>query len=193
MSKIPKSSFTRSFVMLNRLERSGFAHWVFKSGMEFETFDKWWDGECSRVTPHEGFDFCCFEDRNGKLVNLVAKSIVPAMYAGTVVSIFKDLLGSSILVAHDFLEKGRRLYSIYAHTSAFNTIQTGIRVKAGEAIAMICAVENKSILPHLHLSVIWAEDSAIANLDWQTMHLANGVILCNPLDFLDSGFTIKVM
>ena len=193
MSKIPKSSFTRSFVMLNRLERSGFAHWVFKSGMEFETFDKWWDGECSRVTPHEGFDFCCFEDRNGKLVNLVAKSIVPAMYAGTVVSIFKDLLGSSILVAHDFLEKGRRLYSIYAHTSAFKTIQTGTLVKAGEAIAMTCAVENKSILPHLHLSVIWAEDSAIANLDWQTMHLANGVILCNPLDFLDSGFTIKVM
>ncbi len=185
MSKIPKSSFTRSFVMLNRLERSGFAHWVFKSGMEFETSDKWWDGECSRVTPHEGLDFCCFEDRNGKLVNLVAKSIVPAMYAGTVVSIFKDLLGSSILVAHDFLEKGRRLYSIYAHTSAFKTIQTGTLVKAGEAIAMICAVENKSILSHLHLSVIWAEESAIANLDWQTMHLANGVISCNPLDFLE--------
>ncbi len=185
MSKIPKSSFTRSFVMLNGLERSGFAHWVFKSGMEFETFDKWWDGECSRVTPHEGLDFCCFEDRNGKLVNLVAKSIVPAMYAGTVVSIFKDLLGSSILVAHDFLERGRRLYSIYAHTSAFKTIQTGTLVKAGEAIAMICAVENKSILPHLHLSVIWAEESAIANLDWQTMHLANGVISCNPLDFLE--------
>ena len=185
MSKIPKSSFARSFVTLNGLENPGFARWVFQPGMEFEALDTWWEGVGRRVTPHEGLDFCCFEDENGKLVNLVAKSLVPAMYAGTVVNIFADLLGSSILVAHDFLEKGRRLYSIYAHTSALKTIQKGVRVKAGEAISMICAAENKSILPHLHLSVIWAEESAIGSLDWQTIHRVNGVKLCNPLDFLD--------
>ena len=185
MSKIPKSSFARSFVTLNGLENPGFARWVFQPGMEFEALDTWWEGVGRRVTPHEGLDFCCFEDENGKLVNLVAKSLVPAMYAGTVVNIFADLLGSSILVAHDFLEKGRRLYSIYAHTSALKTIQKGVRVKAGEAISMICAAENKSILPHLHLSVIWAEESAIGSLDWQTIHQVNGVKLCNPLDFLD--------
>lgn len=188
MTGMKKTLFTEAFVRLNRLEETDFVHWVFLSGMEFGACNKWWKSKGSRPTPHEGLDFRCFKDSKGNLKNIAEKSLVPIMYAGTVVKIFPDLLGSSILIAH---ESG--LYSIYAHTDPDKTLQAGSRVMAGESIAMISSTGKRSILPHLHLSVIRAEESAIADLDWETINKRNGVMMCDPLDFFDEGLTIKAM
>lgn len=166
---------------LNRLD---FKCWIFQRGMEFGTKEKWWKGSGSRLTKHEGLDFCCYEDRNGNLVYLAEKIIVPVMYDGMIVKIFEDFLGSSVLVEHDVKDKEKRLCSIYAHTFPVATLETGSRVKAGEPIARICATGGKSIRPHLHLSVIWAAESVIFNLNWKTMHNDGSVTFCDPLEFL---------
>ena len=181
MTKIFKSSFSQVLVELNRLD---FKRWIFKRGMEFGTQEKWWDDTGSRLTKHEGLDFRCYEDRNGKLVNLDEKTIVPVMHDGMIVKIFTDLLGYSILVEHGLQDKGKNLCSIYAHTLPVATLQTGRRVKAGEPIANICATGEKSVRPHLHLSVIWALESAIADLGWKSIHKEKRVTICKPQDFL---------
>ena len=182
MTTISKSSFSQKLVELNQLD---FKRWIFQRGMDFGSHEKWWyppTGKRSRK--HEGLDFCCYEDRKGKLVNLTEKTIVPVMYDGIVVKIFADLLGHSIIVKHDVHVKDNNLYSIYAHTLPVASLQTGSRIQAGEPIAMICATGKKNIRPHLHLSVIWALDSAVNDLDWKSMHKEKRVTLCNPMDFL---------
>ena len=37
----------------------------------------------------------------------------------------------------------------------------------------------------LHLSVVWADEAAVADLEWQNINDADRITLCNPLDFLD--------
>jgi len=181
MTQISKSSFTQKLVEHNQLD---FKRWIFHPGMEFESHEKWWEDTSNRLIKHEGLDFCCYENRKGKLVNLAENTIVPAMYDGIMVKIFADLLGQTIIVEHDLQDKENTLYSIYAHTLPVASLQTGSRIQAGEPIAMIWATGKKNIRSHLHLSVIWALDSAINDLDWNSMHKDKSVILCNPKDFL---------
>jgi murein DD-endopeptidase MepM/ murein hydrolase activator NlpD len=181
MAEILKSSFSQVLVELNQLN---FKCWIFQRGMEFGSQEKWWGATGSRLTKHEGLDFRCYKDRNGKLVNLAEKTIVPVMYDGKIIKIFADLLGYSVLVEHVLQDKGKKLCSIYAHTLPVATLKAGSRVKVGEPIAEICATGKKSIRPHLHLSVIWALESAIVDLDWKSMHKEKRVTFCNPLDFL---------
>lgn len=170
--------------MLVELNRLDFKRWIFKQGMEFGTKEKWWGDTGSRITKHEGLDFRCYEDSTGELVNLAEKTIVPVMYDGMIVKIFADLLGYSVLVEHDLQDKGKNLCSIYAHMLPAATLKTGRRVTAGEPIANICSTGQRNIHPHLHLSVIWALETAIADLDWKSMHNKKRVTLCDPLDFL---------
>ncbi len=185
MIRIPQSFFSQALVRLNRLDRQGFKGWVLQPGMEFATRNTWWDDSGKRSMPHEGLDFCCFADRSGRLVNLNEKTLVPAMYDGTVVKMIKDFLGVSILVEHGFKDRGKTLYSIYAHTVPLETLEGVNRVQAGEPIATICPTGKKMISPHLHLSVVWVNEAAAADLEWGNINDADRVTLCNPLDFLD--------
>jgi len=57
--------------------------------MEFGSRNPWWEDNGRRLTTHEGLDFCCFADCSGRQVNLNEKTLVPAMYDGTVVSMKK--------------------------------------------------------------------------------------------------------
>lgn len=181
MTDICKSSFSQVLVELNRLD---FKRWIFQRGMEFGAREKWWGDTGSRLTKHEGLDFCSYKDRRGKSVNLAPNTIVPVMYDGMIVKIFEDFLGYSVLVEHDQQVKGKNLCSIYAHTFPVATLQSGSRVKAGEPIAKICAAEKSRIRPHLHLSVAWILESATASLNWKIMHQEEYVVFCNPKNFL---------
>ena len=185
MTRIPQSSFSQMLVRLNRLDRQGFKRWVLQPGMEFATRNTWWEDNGKRATPHEGLDFCCFADRSGGLVNLNEKTLVPAMYDGTVVKMIKDFLGISIVLEHGFQDRDKRLYSVYAHIFAAAGLVTGSRVKAGKPIATICATGKKVMRSHLHLSVAWADEAAVADLTWQNINDTDRITLCNPLDFLD--------
>ena len=183
MINIPHSAFTRMFVRLNRFDKLGFARWIFMPGMEFATRDKWWE-RSERATPHEGLDMCCFETTDGQVMDLTENTLIPAMYNGTVIKIFNDILGFSILVVHNFQDSGKNLYSIYAHTHPVKTLKAGILINSGDPIATLCPTEKKNIPPHLHLSVIWAHETASANLNWQTINHNDHIVLCNPHDFL---------
>jgi len=184
MNKTVKSSFTNDFIRLNHLDAIGFVRWVFQAGMEFETHGKWWEETGSRSAPHEGLDFCCFENREGQTVYLPENTLVPVMYDGTVVRIFTDFLGESILVEHDFQHTGRNLYSIYAHTVPDKGLQAGSRVKSGEPICATCPSKNRSMSSHLHLTVLRAPEEKIASLGWSNINQTDHVILCDPLDFI---------
>lgn len=166
MSTMPQASFTKDFVRLNRLDEIGFGRWVFLPGMEFETRDKCWADTGSRPIPHEGLDICCFEDKEGQVVYLGENSLVPILYDGRIVKIFTDFLDESIMVVPVFQKRGRSLYSIYAHTVPDKSMRAGCRVKAGQPICAICPSKNRSMKSHLHLTVLWAPEEKIANLDW---------------------------
>jgi len=184
MSTVPESIFAEAFVRLNRLDKRGFQRWVFQPGMDFGTQDKWWNSTDKRDPPHEGLDFCCFETSQGQLEYLAENTLVPVMYDGAVARLFRDFLGSSILVAHDFQDKGRNLYTVFAHVKPLAGVAAGKQLQSGEPIATICPAKHGNMNPHLHLSVIWADAATVGSLDWQTMHDVKRVSICNPLNFL---------
>jgi len=66
--------------------------------------------------PHEGLDFCLFNDRWGRLFRLEEGTRIPAMYGGTVVAIIDDFLGTSIALEHRLPERGGPFLTIYGHT-----------------------------------------------------------------------------
>ena len=43
----------------------------------------------------------------------------------------------------------------------------------------------------LHLSVVWADEAAVADLEWQNINDTDRITLCNPLDFLDISSSWK--
>jgi len=142
MINIPQSSFTEIFVRLNRLDKLGVTRWIFVPGMEFATRNKSWE-RIERTTPHEGLDICCFEGTGGQVVDLAENTLVPAIYNGTVIKIFNYFLGFFILVAHNFQDSGKTLYSIYAHTHPVKTLKASTLINGGDPIATICPTEQK--------------------------------------------------
>ncbi len=137
MSDIDKSNFTASFMLLNRLERLGFYRWIFHDGMGFRDDVKWWADKGGRPAPHEGVDFCCYENRAGQLLSLSEETLVPVMYDGEVIKIFDDFQGKSILIGHEQYILGTRLYSVYGHTRPAAHLTAGSQVAAGEAIGAL--------------------------------------------------------
>lgn len=165
-----------------------FKTWLFRPGMLFKELPKWWSPEGSRPTPHEGIDFCCFITQQGPAQSLSYGISIPAAFAGTVVKIFPDFLGWSVLVRHEIFHMDACLYSLYAHTIPFERVKGGHSVKAGEAIASLADSRSRgAVPPHLHLSGLWipAHVNAAANVNWQTINDPRIATLCDPLTFLE--------
>ena len=63
----------------------------------------------------------------------------------------------------------------------------------GEIVASISGTEDKrlKILPHVHISVALIPESFPAeHLDWKIINESPDIILLNPLDVLNSDYTI---
>ncbi len=183
---IEKSHFSKWLINLNQLQKLGFKRWVFRPGMLFQDNEKWWDADQLRDTPHEGIDFCCFEDKADKTIYLNPKTNVPVMFDGEVIRIFNDLLGHSILVAHQIHNDTSRLCSIYAHSLPDEKLKIGHTVMAGEIIASISTKNNSPIAPHIHISTIWVDAGvSIQTIHWGNINDPNVVTLCDPFDFME--------
>jgi len=180
-----RKRFTQTLIATNGLDPDKFQTWVFWPGMLFKSPDKWWGDGGRRDFPHEGLDFCLYQDADGKVCRLGENTRIPVMHDGVVRALFKDYLGQAVILEHvDADHAGGRLMSVYAHTVPEKYIVPAAVVKAGDIIATIADTRHSKagILPHLHLSFGRpAPDLIYEPFVWNRMRDPEQVKLIDPL------------
>lgn len=189
MVAVDKPHFTQWLIHANEIGVQGFGKWLFHSGMLFGSPHKWWGDLGRRDAPHEGLDFAMYRDATGSIRCLDPHTRIPAMFTGTVQSVFADYLGQAIVVAHtDRDADGFGRVSIYAHTLPRAGIRPGTVVHAGDIIATIADTRRSkaAIRPHLHYTLGQVSGDAIdEGFVWNDMRDPDQVTLLNPMDILD--------
>lgn len=120
------------------------------------------------------------------------KTKIPAIYDGTVVGIFPDFLGKSVIIEHGFTDNdNHRFYTIYGHINPHKSLHVGRVVKEGDIIAWLAELHNSNvtILSHLHISLGWVSRlTPYGKLDWETIGDPNTFTLMDPLCVLGSQY-----
>jgi murein DD-endopeptidase MepM/ murein hydrolase activator NlpD len=188
---VERSGFTRFFVLQNGHSAEDFARWVFFPEMMQGAVRKWWGDRGKRATPHEGIDFCLFTDARGGHHHLTEKSRVPAMYAGSVVSIIPDFLGQTVIV--EVPAGACTLLTIYGHINPAENIKMGARVVEGSVVGTVSTRETgtSGLLPHVHLTVATVDGPLIYDsLDWDKIANSPFLTLMDPLGLIDGPWSI---
>jgi len=185
---IEPTAFTAMLIEANGLDRREFKNWAFYPGMLFNSPDKWWGDYGRRDFPHEGIDFCLYEDHYGSVRHLGAGTDIPVMHSGVVKALFKDYLGLAIIIEHES-KPGRqdKLLSVYAHTQPRRGIGPGVFVKTGESIATIADTRRSKakILPHLHVSFgIPSPELVYEPFVWDSIRDPRQVELLDPQTYI---------
>jgi len=184
-SMIPDSPFFSNLLHLNRLGTE-YTDWLFLPGMLFEEKSAWWKNG-PRQNPHEGIDLLFLADQSGQRHDLLPQALVPPLWAGEVVAVFEDFLGSTVAVRHPVMDRqGWRLISLYAHIRPL--VECGAQVTTGEPLAEVAGgkVRGTSAPPdHLHLSLGWlAPGWSPTDLNWPTLWTNPGIRLIDPLPLI---------
>lgn len=183
---IANPRFTEMLVEANHPTLTDFNCWAFCPGMRFGSTDKWWGDFGRRDFPHEGVDFCLYEDSSGRLCRLDASTRIPVMADGVVRAVFRDYLGQAVIVAHGNPQSSTGDYlSVYAHTRPAKEVRPGMAVRQGEVIAAIADTRHAKarILPHLHLSLGRpSPDLGFEDFVWNIMRDPARVTLMDPLE-----------
>jgi murein DD-endopeptidase MepM/ murein hydrolase activator NlpD len=183
------SRFTEMLIDANDLKPGGFERWIFCRGMQFNSPHKWWGDRSRRDFPHEGIDFCLYEDASHIIRQLDAKTRVPIMHSGAIKAIFKDYLGQAVVIEHENSANiTGRFISVYAHTRPLPGIEVGVIVKEGDIIATIADTSHSkaNILPHLHFSLgIPSSRLVYDGFVWNVMRDFEKVALVDPLPVID--------
>lgn len=189
-----KTPFSDQLAALNRLDETGFRQWAFYPGMLFGAQEKWWGDRGRRPSPHEGIDLCLYTDDHGRSLRLDASSRVPVMFDGEILKIEEDFLGESIYVKHPIHDgHGRRLWTLYGHTSPEKPVKPGGEVRQGEIIASLSKADRRStgLFPHLHLSTAWIPaEIAPDAIRWENLHDPRTAILLDPLHVMNCPYKI---
>jgi hypothetical protein len=189
MMRLKKTRFTAMLIEANGFDPNGFRSWVFCPAMLFNSPDKWWGDHGLRDFPHEGIDFCLYEDATGKRRRLDEKTLIPAMHDGVVRAMFTDYLGQAVIVEHESIDgKSGRYLSVYAHTEPQEHIQPGAVVREGDAIATIADTRRSKakILPHLHFSLGRpSPDLVYDSFVWNILRDPSLVTLIDPIKMID--------
>ena len=183
------SAFNGLLIRWNGLDTAGFAAWEFLPGMRFSESAAWWRDGADRSGGHEGLDICWYRTGDGRRLSLGAGARVPVIYAGEVVSVVDDFLGSSVFVAHDRRDAGgRRLHTVYGHVDPGPGLAPGSVLDDGEAVGTIAdaAARNSAVPPHLHvtLALLAGGPPGATRLDWASLREPNRAILLDPLPLL---------
>jgi len=185
MDDFDKSRFLDYFLLRNNLSPLDFKRWLFAPGMLFKDKESWWPGGRPRLHPHEGVDLRQFVDRHGQVHSLTAKTVIPAMYDGTVIDIFDDFLGKSILLAHGPLDQGLILHAIYGHIAPAAGLAINDTVREGEPLATLAATGKSDIPPHLHLSILlMARQAGPGEIRWESINDFAPGGLVDPLAYV---------
>ncbi|OGQ88449.1 MAG: hypothetical protein A2512_05975 [Deltaproteobacteria bacterium RIFOXYD12_FULL_56_24] len=179
---IPDSPFFSNLPHLNHLAEDC-TGWHVLPGMRFADTQAWWK-EGSRQNPHEGVDLLYLADRSGQRLELPKQALVPPLWAGEVIAVFEDFLGSTLVVLHPVMDgQGWRLISLYGHIRPL--VECGARVSTEAPLAEVaCGKMRGSSAPpdHLHLSLGWlAPGWPVAELDWPGLWRNPGIRLIDPL------------
>ncbi len=189
-----KTSFNRQLAECNGLCDAGFDRWAFHAGMLFRAREKWWGDRGRRPRPHEGIDLVLYTNEPGHLRELDESTRIPVMFDGEVIKIEKDYLGQSVYVGHGIDDgHGRRLWTMYGHTTPLEHVRPGTRVRQGEIIASFTEKRKKTTgpRPHLHLTMAWVSpERALRELSWETLHDPEIAILLDPLHAMGCPYRI---
>jgi murein DD-endopeptidase MepM/ murein hydrolase activator NlpD len=187
--RLRKTCFTKMLIEANEIDPKDFQRWVFYPGMGFNSPDKWWGDLGRRDFPHEGVDFCLYENLSGKTLQIGHQTRIPAIHDGVVKHIFPDYLGQAVVFEHATTNNEKsKIISIYAHTIPVKHIMAGVFVKQGDIIATIADTcrSKAPILPHLHYTLCQASvDIDYGRFVWNDMRNPGKVILLNPLGVID--------
>ena len=193
--KVPylkKGRFTEMLIAENEFDQGGFDSWIFCQGMLFNSPDKWWGDHGRRDFPHEGIDFCLYEDRSQNIRRLDENTRIPLMHDGVVKAIFKDYLGQAIIIDHENADSGiDRFISVYAHTNPHPKIEAGVIVKEGDIIATLADTSHSkaNILPHLHFTLgLLSESFSYKGFVWNTIRKPELITLLDPLAVIDRPY-----
>ena len=169
----------------NKPALAGLTAWFFQPGMEFNSLETWWGERQPRSAPHEGLDLCWYEEATGRVNRVDQHLRIPATFAGEIIKIYPDFLGTSIFLGHEiFAPDSRQLYTAYGHTRPLASLHVGNKVAAGEIIATLASPSgsNSRVLPHLHLTLAWMPRLiAPERLVWQNLGLDPDITLLDPL------------
>ena len=183
---LEKMRFSNLLCAANEPSLDDFRRWVFRPGMLFQSPNKWWGDLGQRDFPHEGVDFCLYENVSGRTLQLTRRTRIPALFDGVVRQIFSDYLGQAILVEHDIKKtEHRKMVSLYAHTEPAEKTQTGVFVKQGDIIANIADTRSSTtpIFPHLHYTLGQVStDLDYGTFAWDDMRDSDLFLLLNPFD-----------
>ena len=189
-----KPSFEASFLTCNPGLAQGFGCWLFYEAMLFGATQSWWGDSGPRARAHEGVDFSRYCDTSGRSRRLPHGTRIPAILDGRVVSIAEDFLGQSLFVRHGLDDgKGRRLYAFYGHILPSASCFPGAWLKAGEVVGIIAdpQAREKSIPPHLHLSIAWVPDTIPSDrLDWKSLVTEKEILFLDPLKVLHLRYEV---
>jgi len=186
---LKQTGFTEMLIEANGLDPGEFQNWVFWPGMRFNSPDKWWGDHGRRDFPHEGVDFCLYQDPSGKVLRIEEKTRIPVMHTGVVRALFTDYLGQAVIIEHEGAQGNNvKFLSVYAHTKPQTGIQPGVRVAEGDIIATITDTRRSkaNILPHLHISFGVPSPKLVYHpFAWNSMRDPRQVKLLDPLDLID--------
>lgn len=157
--------------------------WHIREGMPFGALDKWWGQKGPRGAAHNGLDLREFRASGGALLTLGPGSLVVAAADGKIISVIRDFIAYSVFIDHGEVEgdaRGRRLISAYGHIGPSEGLLEGNELRRGQVMGNVSNVpEGITALPHLHLSLFLS--SAIKDINWASLGLAEGLDFLDPL------------
>ena len=181
--------FTEMLIEENALDQNGFERWIFCQGMLFNSPVKWWGDHGRRDYPHEGIDLCLYQDPSMRIRRIDNKTRIPVMHDGVVKAIFKDYLGKTVIIEHEYTGSDTgRFISFYAHTNLHSEIEVGVIVKEGDIIATLGDTSNSKshIIPHLHFSIgLPSKSFSYDGFVWNAIRKPEMIILLDPLTVID--------
>jgi hypothetical protein len=180
------SDFSERLILWNGLRDAGFASWEFLPGMRFAERSAWWRNGGDRAgRAHEGLDISFYRIGDGSRLSLGAGARIPVVYAGEVVSVVQDFLGSSLFVAHARRDsRGRQLHTVYGHILPLPGLAPGILIGDGDAVGAIADTSGRKspAPPHLHITLALIDrQGGPERLDWAAMGEKSRVLLLDPM------------
>ncbi len=173
-----KSRFTNDIACLNRLEPG---IWLLGPGMAFGDTHNWWGKKLERTAPHNGVDLAYFRTPDGTQHNLGAGTLVPAPFDGLIARVIPDFLGMSVFLAHEIEFEGMRLISAIGHMAPHMLLHVGAYIKSGAPLGSISRPKNKTVPPHLHLTLARApKDFPLSKLSWELLDQNKTILPIDP-------------
>jgi len=178
------NGFIHQIVAVNQLGAIGIDRLIFYPGMLFSSMDKWWGAAGKRHSSHEGIDLCFFKTASGCYCRMDDTMAIPMAGDGRVVHMMADFLGQTVVTKQPD-DSGRAFLTLYAHILPEKGLRVGDRLSKGEVFARIAPINNPkiSLLPHLHISMAWADQLPdYAQWSWKRLNQWGPECFIDPLE-----------